>query len=323
MSCFEPNVINKRTGAFLGPHFLGQRLRPFERKVACQKCEGCRMAQAKDWTLRCHHEQNMKKEQGLGSQFLTLTYADHNLPPEHEYRGTVYPKGSLCLPDHQSFTGILKKRLQRQKHPRMSYFMCGEYGALLQRPHFHYIIFGYEYPDLKPWKVIRGNQYYTSEELSDQWKFGHAVISEVTPASIAYVCRYVLKKQTGTAAEEHYKSLCGLKLHPEFTRMSKRPAIGETWFQKYGRSDIYDSGGFAVLDGIRMATPRFYDRLLEKMDEPKLLEIKKRRELAQHKKKADNTPARLETRRECFNLRLRRLKRGYEEHGPEQFTESW
>lgn len=307
MACFEPNVINKRTGAFLGPKFDGQKLKPFDRVVSCGKCSGCRMAQAKDWTLRCVHEQRIKEEQGYGSQFLTLTYAEHNLP---EY-------GSLDMEDHRSFMHKLRQRVKKKhKQPRPSYFMCGEYGSLLLRPHFHYLIFGFEYPDLVPWKVINGNQYYTSEELTDTWKLGHAVISDVTNASIAYTCRYVLKKQTGTEADEHYRSLCGARLHPEFTRQSKNPAIGQLWFEKYGLTDIYDSGGFAIMDGYRVATPRYYDRLLEAVDDRKLRTVKKQRELANHKRRHDQTDARLAVRKEVLSLRLKKLIRGYESHGP-------
>ena len=249
------------------------------------------------------HENNITREKGLGSSFLTLTYADHNLPPD----------GSLWPDDHKEFVNKLKCKLHRDFGRGFRYYMSGEYGEKFQRPHYHYLIFGHDFPDKTFHRQHRGHKYYVSEELNKLWPYGHSLIGHVTPESAAYTARYVMKKQTGQSALSHYVNADGVVLEPEFSRMSLRPGIGAEWFEKYGEQDVYDSGDFIVMNGRKYSTPRYYDTLLERLDVEKLADIKSRRRAFAEAHASDNTYERLLVKAESLELRLDKLKRGYED----------
>lgn len=189
--------------------------------------------------------------------FITLTYDDANVP---------YPP-SLNYPDFQKFM----KRL-RFKVGAVRFYMCGEYGELSRRPHFHACLFGVDFPDKVLWSVSRsGNHLYRSPVLESLWPFGFSSVAELTFDSAAYVARYVLKKVTGDLAVDHY-SFCDpdtgevFNLTPEFAHMSLKPGIGSQWFDKFS-SDVYnDDRDFVVINGKVCKPPRYFDKLLRRAD---------------------------------------------------------
>lgn len=254
------------------------------------------------WAVRCIHEERMTREKGFESSFLTLTYDERNLPSD----GSLYPE------DHKEFINKLKLRLWR-KGKKMRYYMCGEYGEKFQRPHYHYLIFGYDFPDKKIHREYRGEKYYTSEELQKLWTYGHSLIGRVTVESAAYCARYVMKKQTGKKSLQHYVNADGVVLYPEFSRMSLKPGIGAEWFEKYGVTDVYDSGDFVVVNGKKYSTPRYYDKLLESLDAERLLSTKAERITRAEAHSTNNTPDRLAVREEVHRHKAKNLKRGYED----------
>lgn len=191
--------------------------------------------------------------------------------------------------------------------------MCGEYGDTNRRPHYHVILFGYDFPDRKLWsKSTNGNLLYRSALLEKVWPFGHTTIGALTPASAGYVARYCLKKITGPMAEEHYKTYHPhtgeiIQLHPEFIRMSTRPGIGASWYEKYS-GDAFPSD-FVIVDGSKKPVPRYYTKKLAASDPEAEERIKlKRTQNARHHKD-NNTPERLETRAEVLHHRVDKLKR--------------
>lgn len=303
MPCYFPLVAHRKASGGVVVTRAKSKGEPEcgEFVVPCGQCIGCRNDRAKMWATRCVHEERMNRENGNESSFLTLTYQDRNLPPD----------GGLCPNDHKEFINKLKLKLWRNDR-KMRYYMCGEYGEKFQRPHYHYLIFGYDFPDKKKWSVYRGQQYYRSEELEKLWTYGNSLIGHVTVESAGYCARYVMKKQTGKKAGTHYVNDNGVVLHPEFSRMSLKPGIGAEWFRKYGYSDVYDSGDFILIAGKKYSTPRYYDTLLERLDVERLFNVKsdRRRNAAAHA--FNNTTERLLTREECHRRSISRLKRGYE-----------
>ena len=81
---------------------------------------------------------------------------------------------------------LFMKRL-RKRFSNVRYFMCGEYGDLFKRPHYHAILFGLDFPDKQLHKIKDGMRYYTSDILHDLWPSGFNVISDVTFDTCAYV----------------------------------------------------------------------------------------------------------------------------------------
>lgn len=292
---------------------------PSELNIPCGQCIGCRVDRATSWAVRCMHESQMHDE----NSFLTLTYSNENLPD----------KGTLVKRDVQLFI----KRLRKFVYPKkVRYFYCGEYGDRTFRPHYHMLLFGLDFHDKTLWKTVKGNSYFISPSLNDIWGKGYCVIGSLTYDSAQYVSGYIYKKQIGKSVNE-VDPVTGLKPYevfdsetgeifgllekeiegtykkikiwtgrlPEFVCMSRRPGIGDSWFEKFGMTDVYPADYVVMLKskgGIKKCRPpRYYDTKLEE-NYPFLYEQIKRNRVAKAIKHLDNnTPDRL-------NVRLKVMK---------------
>ena len=116
--------------------------------VPCGRCTSCRLEHSRQWAVRCMHEAQMHE----GNSFITLTYA-----PEHLHEDYSVHKKEL-----QKFF----KRLRKNTGIKLRYFACGEYGDENRRPHYHAIIFGYDFPDKQLYTKTRtGDLLYRSPLL--------------------------------------------------------------------------------------------------------------------------------------------------------------
>lgn len=263
--------------------------------VSCGQCIGCRLEYSRQWAVRCVHEAQLHD----ANCFLTLTYRNECLP-----RG-----GTLVKKHVQDFF----KRLRRRCGCRVSYFHCGEYGEQLARPHYHSLLFGYDFPDKVFFKMTPdGSRLYTSAFLEDLWPFGFATIGALTFESAAYVARYAVKKMRGAAAKRHYQKVDILtgeiyQLLPEYVTMSLNPAIAINWYAKFN-SDVFPSDE-VVMRGKAMRPPRFYDTLYGR-DFPDALKLLKESRVRAAAEFADNnTVERLNVRRVVKEAQLQFLKR--------------
>lgn len=219
--------------------------------------------------------------------------------------------GSLSIQHHELFM----KKLRRRIGVPVSFYMCGEYGTKLLRPHYHYCLFGYDFPDKKYFKTSpSGTLLYRSRELEKIWTGGHAWIGELTTATAAYIAGYVMKKMTGEKAIDHYRRTDEAGndywLMPEFNLMSRNPALGRNWWEKFHR-DVTVRDGVYVKDH-KTKAPRYYDKLLERSN-PRLYEtIKNARNENALKNPEEKTPARLQAREEVQSARLSLKKRNLE-----------
>lgn len=288
--------------------------------VACGRCIGCRVDKSREWATRIAHEASLYEE----NSFLTLTYNDPSLPSDY----------SVSIRELQLFMKRLRKAIEPIK---IRFFACGEYGDLNGRPHYHAIIFGYGFPDKVPWrKSASGLVCYRSAQLDRVWSrliddeyvpIGHAEIGTVTKQSGGYVARYVIKKIGGSAAPDHYERIhsvtgevCNVK--PEFMCCSTRPGIGSAFIDAWGK-DAFPSG-FLVHQGQKCPVPRYYkNRVKDQIDRSsqpsglrqddldetrrKQMKIRQTEEF-----KKNNTSERMAVREECLELRLKQLKRDYE-----------
>lgn len=257
-------------------------------QVPCGQCIGCRLERSRQWAVRCMHEASLHK----ASCYITLTYDGAHLPSH----------GQLVYRDFQLFM----KRLRKLTHPKpVRFFMAGEYGDTLGRPHFHALIFGHNFNDKT---LIRSKPValYKSGSLSALWPYGFASVGEVTFESAAYVARYNLKKITGEAAAEHYQRTDPdtgeiIRLVPEFTRMSLKPGIAGSWFDQFNK-EVYPFDE-VIVRGNPVKPPKYYDRLLERIDPDLLDQIKIQREADAELRSHDNTPARLAVKKICAQAR--------------------
>lgn len=295
MPCYSPlEGYRKRTGGITWrrEESIGQRM-----KVSCGQCIGCRLERSREWALRCMAEAQSQQENGRDNAFITLTYAPEHLPADR----------SLNKAHFQRFMKNLRHRAGKVR-----YYHCGEYGAQLSRPHYHAAIFGFGFPDKKFLKEERGQTLFTSDLLREAWPYGFSTVGSLTFESAAYVARYIMKKQTGEKAHDHYQ-ICDastgelISVLPEYTTMSLKPGIGQEWYEKYKKS--IQLNGTMIHKGYEVPAPRYFRKLFE-IDNPEEYEKLRKKRVAQALAWAtENTPERLAVREFVKKSQIKNLKR--------------
>jgi len=228
--------------------------------------------------------------------FITLTYNDENIPPQ----------GSLRKMDFQKFFKRLRQHLVREncKIP-LRYYQCGEYGEKLGRPHYHAIIFGYDFPDKYVWCTRNNYKFYRSQLLEKLWQYGHSLIGDATYDTSAYVARYVTKKITGDKSSNHYNG----KL-PEYNTMSRRRGLGYSFIQKY-MSDVYPHDYIPMKGNFVLRPPKYYDNLYDLTNPEMFLKIKEKRKQKVQSQKLDHVKRQYNA--QYKQLVTKDLKRGVED----------
>lgn len=285
--------------------------------LPCGKCPHCLQKYRRTWSQRMYAESLMNDENCM----ITLTYDDKNLPSD-----------SSLNPDHVI---VFIRELRRMY--KFSYYFCGEYGDKTSRPHYHMALFGQDFSE----KYIRtsksGGLLYTSKVLNDIWKKGEVIVNELSPQSAGYIAGYVSKKlkgeQKGYATadfeiierilkDSHDRWTRGAKTekqhlefmdkfcanfkwrHPEFSRMSTRPAIGKSYFDKYYK-EMYPLDEFVDANGFVSKPCRYFDKLLEKKDPELYRQVKEKRiaEMQSKSEQAWQTQLRRNEREEYLKIK--------------------
>lgn len=239
MACEHPLLavnLGKVDGKYkikILPKRLDQNLLYLEEKyghknlllLPCGSCPSCRLSHKKEWAVRCTLEAGYHRDNCM----ITLTYTDERRPSK------------LIKRDLQDFI-----KHMRNRGYKFSYFACGEYGSLNHNAHFHIIMFGYWPSDARfEYNSKSGYPLYSSKEVESVWKNGFITVSEMSPATAAYVAGYVDKKMNGD----------------EFVLMSKRPAIGERYFREH-LFDIYAYDNLVGAFGVAHP-PRYSDKIAD------------------------------------------------------------
>lgn len=269
----------------------------------CGSCIGCRLERSRQWAMRCVHEASLHEK----NCFITLTYA-----PEH------LPEGETLVFKHfQDFM----KRLRKKYGEGIRFFHCGEYGEKKFRPHYHALLFNFDFPDREtaPANLNKHSDHdlYVSNSLTELWGKGICTVGDVTFESAAYVARYITKKITGELAETFYENIdyeTGeiFDRKPEYITMSRRPGIGKGWYDQW-KTDVYPSDS-VVIRGKEMKPPKFYDKQIE-LDDPKLFRSVKRKRKHEGEKKEEPCPSRLSVREKHKTLVTKtKLLRKYEQN---------
>lgn len=254
-------------------------------RLPCGRCVGCRLERSRQWAVRCVHEASLYED----NCFITLTFNNASLVE-------MCPDGSLDVRHFQLFM----KRLRKRFGDGIRFFHCGEYGEKFGRPHYHAILFNFDFHDKYLWKENNGYKLYRSPTLEALWPFGHSSVGTATFESAAYVARYIMKKITGDAAVDHYLSKPDFetgeifKLKPEYTTMSRRPGIAAGWYEQF-KDDVH-SRDSVVLRGREMMPPRFYDSRFELTNPEEFEDLKVRRKLKAKLLDKDSTESRLSQR---------------------------
>ncbi|WNK12623.1 MAG: replication initiator protein [Microvirus sp.] len=278
--------------------------------LSCGQCLGCRIERSRQWGVRCMHESQMH----TSNSFITLTYAPKHFNPSIQYR------------DFQLFLKRLRKRIS----PVLIRFYVGsEYSPINQLPHFHALIFGYDFPDKLFFKTTKsGSKLYTSKLLDEVWNKGYASVGSCTFDSACYIAQYCTNKSRVSDIREvahHYNADTGevtipyyqrtdpitgevFTVSPEANKMSNRPGIGRSWFDKY-RSDVFPHD-YVVVNGKKATPPRYYTRILKDSDPDAYEDILYQRYLTNQKRGGNMSPAALEGSEVNLLRRLSLFQRG-------------
>lgn len=198
--------------------------------VRCGKCFECRVERSREWSFRLA----LEAKQHSHCCMVTLTYNAANLPLN----------GSVSRETVQSFM----KRLRKAISPvRVRFFAAGEYGEKRNRPHYHIILFGYDFPDRYFFKTDnKGTPLYRSPQLEKIWTYGFSsVVVGLTPEVCKYVAVYLQKPPSSNK-------------HAPFVQMSNRPGIGYAAVRPEFMIDdrVY-------FEGKSIPIPRYFLKVLE------------------------------------------------------------
>ncbi len=295
MPCFKPlEGFRSPSGGIM---FSRHQSLGLPMTVPCGQCTGCRLERSRQWAVRCMHEVSLHEE----SCFLTLTYSDEAMPEN----------GSLVKSDFQKFVKRMRKRFA------FRYFHCGEYGEETKRPHYHALLFGFDFPDKVPWRESKGYEIWRSPILEKLWPHGNSEIGSATFESAAYVARYCVKTlqnlrfRSGDresyleALDREYSRVDEetgelILVAPEYVTMSRRPGIGTGWFEKFS-AEVYPSDE-VIVRGRSSTPPRFYDKLYGESSPEDMSDVQKARNRARSRE--DEVPARLRVREVCAEARI-------------------
>lgn len=271
--------------------------------IPCGKCIGCRLDYSKEWANRGYLESLYSY-----AYFITLTYDEEHLhiplqmvtdegvtflqeDAPTEWKGMLVPK------DFTLFNKRLRKELSKNEKYKckMRFIACGEYGEKGHRPHYHEIIYldkPIPMEDLTPDKQLskKGEPQFFWNVLDKTWKKGRAVLSEANWQTIAYVARYITKKQFGDYAEEYYKSRGQTK---EFFRVSRKPGIGYQYYEDH-KEEIYRYDKILINKGKSSeweSPPKYYDKMYEEEfpDDFEIIKLNRRKKAMSANRLTDST----------------------------------
>lgn len=97
-------------------------------------------------------------------------------------------------------------------------------------------------------------------------------MAQATVETYRYVAGYVTKKYG-----EETKSYKKLGMLPPFCTMSRKPGLGDKYFQEH-REEIWEKGYIQLTSGKRATIPRYYENMLKAENAQKLWEIKRERQ---------------------------------------------
>lgn len=203
----------------LQPRFVTNRYTGQEVLVECGRCASCRMKKSAVRTTLCKLESCCHRYH----YFVTLTFDNASLPTARlilasdEYErydvvresdglvlGTVYFDDHLdkmalikkcCTPINtvpildvryvQLFMKRLRKYLKKFTNEKIRYFVCGEYGPVHFRPHYHLSLWFDE--EITSSCILQG--------IRSCWPYGRVDASISTGKSTSYVASYVNSSQ--------------------------------------------------------------------------------------------------------------------------------
>ncbi len=147
-------------------------------EVPCGHCDGCRLSKRSNLKYRMILEQYGRSTPMF---FVTLTYNDDYLPAD-----------GVSVDDCQKFFKRFRERLHELYHydAPFRYILFSEYGKKRYRPHYHFILFGFDHFSVG--MRFLDFQAFLAEKC---WKNGFVRVDQCNAGAFDYVSKYVWKKE--------------------------------------------------------------------------------------------------------------------------------
>lgn len=214
----------------------------------CGRCPQCLKRRADGWAFRLLQEE----KQSDSAIFVTLTYDTKHIP--------ITQQGTFTLDKThlQTFFKKLRWHTKQENGLRhtlpIKYFAVGEYGSENLRPHYHIILFNSLHSAIL-------NAWSTTTSSGKKAILGESHFGTVTPASVAYTLKYMLKSGHKFKKSDLRK--------PEFQLSSK--LLGYSYLQtkttQWHKDDKLRRMYLNTEDNKKVAMPRYYkDKLFTKED---------------------------------------------------------
>ena len=212
-SCINPwtkkNTTARKQGSASNPIAKGNITYP------CGKCAPCLQRKQQEWAFRLNYED----KDAITSYFYTITYHDlflvtdikshvPTLVKEHAKEYIEKLKIANLQEVMKDLNCTWRKAQQYEKANPFKYFIVGEYGSQLGRPHYH--------------AYIKNIHPRLANDPVRNWEKGEVLAVPSNPATIAYLTKYLTKPE-----EEKTKTLSVLR---EFSLKSK--GLGSKYIQE-------------------------------------------------------------------------------------------
>lgn len=287
--------------------------------LRCRVCIGCRSDRACDISLRAAHEAKMVE----ASCFLTLTYDREHLPVTwkavsdegqrlalaHPHRVAPYG-GSLRRRDVVLFMKRLREHLWRNFGVRVRAYYVGEYGSRKMRPHYHLLLWGWDFRSDRRREVDSGGGHpmWSSKLVDELWGMGLCRINELGHEVAKYAAKYALKSLGG---KQELRSLVGgglVEVEPPFDQLPHGRALGLSWLDRYW-SDVFPRGVVLLRGGIELPVPLAYMKVCKEREPDVFERVVYERGLEGFKRFEHVMPARLRARETVAYARADQGKR--------------
>lgn len=329
-----------------------------ELSLPCGQCIGCRLERSRQWAIRCMHEAQLHEN----NSFITLTISDDqsHLPLQkristNTLRKSDFQRFMKRLRDKRDYRadghiGYYYCGEYGEKYQRPHYHAC-LFNCDFPDKYLYKITDTGEHlfrsPELeKLWpygfstigNVTFESAAYVARYITKKITGEHAL-------SVYGGSDNIINKHTGEILDDHTHLIVEkerkdgtkyfkLQMKPELTRvitydrfpeytdMSKNPAIGLNWIKKY-HTDVYPSDEL-ILRGKKIRPARYYDKFYSEAYSEKFDEIKQCREdkifELQQLHPEEFKPERMLVKHEIALRRIKKLKRSLEQPSATEFN---
>lgn len=156
----------------------------------CRTCYVCRANRVNSWSERLKFEWTHSSS----ACFVRLSYDDNHLEYENDCRDNFPTLRRLTF---HKYVDNLRHYCKKHKdeiygcNPCFTYYACGEYGDVGNRPHYHVIFFGLD-------------QNTCRKLLKSTWKKGFVKVMPLKRGGIRYVMKYMEKQLYGDMCDRIY-----------------------------------------------------------------------------------------------------------------------